>query len=84
MSEKFKTSFAARHSTYYIDQFIGLKSAGDMLNLGLFPNAKEITESYAMFEATRKLYPLVKHEEPATCIVIGDGVKPRTAGFLRS
>jgi len=83
MSEKFKTTSASRHSTYYIDQFLGLRSAGDMLNLGLFPNAKEITESYAMFEASRKIHDVMRHDDPDnTLIAIGDGVMPRTAALF--
>ncbi len=83
MAEAFKNSYAFQKRSYYVDQFIGLKAAGDMLNLGLFPNAKEITESFAMFEASRKLYPDFKHENgDVTLVCVGDGTKPRTAALF--
>lgn len=66
-----------RSSGYYIDKFIALRAASDMLQLKLFPNAKEITESYAMLEASRLLpYDFTKKE--VTIAVIGDGTRPRT------
>ncbi len=38
----------------YIEEFFKLnKSASDMLQLNVFPNAKEVTESYAAFNAVR-------------------------------
>ncbi|MDD4352708.1 MAG: hypothetical protein PHU71_07090 [Candidatus Gracilibacteria bacterium] len=38
----------------YMDEFIkNWKSASDLLILGIYPNAKEITESYAAFNCVR-------------------------------
>jgi hypothetical protein len=65
-----------------MDEFIQqYKSAGDMLILGIFPDAKEITESFGAFNAVRtklkKLYDL--NNPNITLISVGDGRTPRTA-----
>jgi hypothetical protein len=39
----------------YIDEFMRLASAPTMLELQLFPNAKEISETMAVWEAYRKV-----------------------------
>ena len=48
--------------------------------LKLFPNAKEITESMAVYNTVRKHlqkdFPL--NDSNITCLVVGDGYKPRT------
>jgi hypothetical protein len=66
----------------YLNNFIRLnKSAGDMLATGVFPNAKEITESFAAHNAVmRKLgcsVEMLKRLNPII-VVIGDGSTPRT------
>ncbi|CAF4573016.1 unnamed protein product, partial [Rotaria magnacalcarata] len=63
--------------------------------LGLFPNAKEITESYAVWAALRRFIfsrfeksssksidsiPSTDHRQNAI-IVVGDGMTPRTAAL---
>jgi hypothetical protein len=70
----------------YISQFVRLKCAGDLLNLGLFPNAKEITESMAARHAvfTHILKPLgLRKDDPNIAVaVIGDGHTPRTGALF--
>ena len=66
----------------YLDSFIRLnKSAKDMLGLEVFPNAKEITESYAAHQAVfHKLgisHEFLKRLNPVI-VVVGDGCTPRT------
>lgn len=76
------TSFekhAKRYHSYYINRFISMNCAVDMLRLGLFPNAKEITESYGAFEALCR-FPEYDVKNPTINIVcVGDGTTPRTA-----
>lgn len=83
-----ETKFEFKHIKYnarerYVDEFIGLRSAPDMLSLRLFPNGKEVTESMAAYNAARKyLFRWVKPTDRALCIAIGDGVSPRTGGLF--
>ena len=71
-------------SLRYLDEFIKLKCAPDLLLNHLFPNAKEITESMAAFNAYRKnlMFSYPPTEEHTTCLVIGDGVTPRTGAVF--
>jgi hypothetical protein len=70
-----------RPSLRYLDEFLGLKCAPDMLAQKLFPNAKEITESFGAYNAARAYnrrgFPL--SDPSIRCFVIGDGSTPRTA-----
>lgn len=65
----------------YLNEFIKLdQSASDMLHLGIFPNAKEITESYGAFNAVRTKLKQYKLGDPEVTVVsVGDGRTPRTA-----
>lgn len=63
----------------YIEEFVALKCASDMLDLGLFPNAKEITESFACYRAARNFVPFELSDPDVTVVVVGDGSTPRTA-----
>ncbi len=70
----------------YIDEFIRLKCAPDLLALGLFPNGKEITESMAAYAAVRQhlVQPgLVRWDDEGMMMVCtGDGHTPRTAALF--
>lgn len=66
-----------RYAGRYINRFMGMKAASDLLIRGLFPNAKEITESFAAVEACRHLP--VEWNEDITVVCVGDGHAPRTA-----
>jgi hypothetical protein len=66
----------------YADEFIKLKCAPDMINLKLFPNFKEITESFSAYNAARKYLWKIGYEpnDPTIwCFIVGDGSTPRTA-----
>lgn len=64
----------------YIEEFFKLnKSASDMLQLNVFPNAKEVTESYAAFNAVRNKLKSDLSDPNTTVICVGDGHTPRTA-----
>ncbi|GAB5367160.1 hypothetical protein AAMO2058_001205700 [Amorphochlora amoebiformis] len=68
----------------YIDEFLMTRCAGDLLDLKLYPNAKEVTESFSMFSAIRKhLKEDFDPKDPSiVCIVVGDGCTPRTAAMI--
>jgi len=67
----------------YIEEFFHLnKSAADMLMLGVFPDAKEVTESYAAFNAVRNKLKFDLSDPHVTAISVGDGHTPRTATLM--
>ena len=71
---------AAAGMLRYIGEFVTLKCAPDMLALKLFPNAKEISESFGAYEAVRRhLQELDLKDPDVTVIAVGDGATPRTA-----
>ena len=64
----------------YINEFIKLNlSAVDMLKNGIFPDAKEITESYGMFNAVHTKIKSDLNDPSVTLVSVGDGKQPRTA-----
>jgi hypothetical protein len=64
----------------YLGEFIGMSCAPDMLALRLFPNAKEISESFGAYDAVRYRLQEFKLNDPSvTVIAVGDGNTPRTA-----
>jgi hypothetical protein len=63
----------------YINEFMRLKCSADMLTLGLFPNAKEITESFGAYNAVRDFCDFDLGDNNVDLIAIGDGHTPRTA-----
>jgi len=80
-----KTIWAFNHGQYrYLNEFIKLnKSGSDMLHLGLFPDAKEITESYGALNAVRtKLKQYDFNDPTVTLVSVGDGTTPRTAALF--
>jgi hypothetical protein len=68
----------------YINQFMGLKCAPDLLARDLFPNAKEITESLAAFHAVKKNFQRDDGfwKKDNKVYVVGDGETPRTASLF--
>lgn len=70
-------------SARYFDEFVNLRCAPDLLSYGLFPNAKEITESMAAFHAWRKYFRFLDPGDPDISVcVVGDGSTPRTAALF--
>ncbi|ETW05749.1 hypothetical protein, variant 1 [Aphanomyces invadans] len=75
-------------SLRYLDEFVGdLTCSAQMLAWGLFPDAKEVTETMGVFNAIRKLG--LHEKDTATpdgmldgIVVVGDGVTPRTAAMF--
>lgn len=65
----------------YLDELFSLKCAGDIAHF--FPNAKEVTESFTVFNAVRKVLGSKTFGDPSIlCVCPGDGSKPRTAAVF--
>ncbi|KAG7387115.1 hypothetical protein PHYPSEUDO_014635 [Phytophthora pseudosyringae] len=77
-------------SLRYLNEFVGkLHCAPALLQHGLFPDAKEVTESMALFNAVRRYIEpkdkgesLEKNDKHDGIVVVGDGNTPRTAGMF--
>jgi hypothetical protein len=69
-------------SLRYLDEILKVKCGPDLLALGIFPNAKEITESFAAFQVVRRQMMDRLGDENGLCIVIGDGNTPRTGATI--
>ena len=65
----------------YLNEFLNLKCAPDLLLMKLFPNVKEITESFATYRAFLYHFDrsLPLHDKDTILISVGDGRTPRTA-----
>lgn len=64
----------------YLNRFVTAKCAPDLLAMKMFPNAKEVTETYGMVEASAKIGEGFEWNNPNVCLIaVGDGHKPRTA-----
>ena len=67
----------------YLDEFIKQwQSASDLLILGIYPNAKEITESYAAFNCVRTKLKYDLSDPNCAVVCVGDGRSPRTAALF--
>lgn len=77
-----KISKNGNYSRYYVERFIGMKCAVDLLSLRMFPNAKEVTESFGCFEGVvNNIEDDLKNEE-INIVCVGDGHTPRTAAMF--
>lgn len=69
-----------RPSLRYLDEFLSLKCAPDLLAWGVYPNVKEISESFAAFAAVRReLGEKRLSDDKVIVYCVGDGSTPRTA-----
>lgn len=70
----------------YVNEFLGLKCAPDLLTAKLFPDSKEVSESQGCFYAIRNhILPHIKMTEADSDIVVvvpGDGKQPRTGALI--
>lgn len=66
----------------YLDEFMRLRAAVDLLQLGVFPNGKEITESMGAFQAVRRHVPFRLSDPDVVCFCVGDGSTPRTGALM--
>lgn len=60
----------------YMTEYLRLPP--DLYRWGLFPNAKELTESFGAYAATRKHVPFALNDPSVVCLCVGDGRRPRT------
>ena len=71
-------------NTRYLDQFFKLHAAPNLV--ALFPNPKEVTESFGALEGIRHLQKMElcpsMHDPEVTVIVPGDGHVPRTGALI--
>lgn len=70
----------------HVDEFLMSGAAQHLLSLGLFPDAKEISESMAAFLAVRQHMPgLWDLQDPSIlCACIADGHTPRTGAVMHA
>jgi len=75
-----------KQSLTYLDRFLKLKCASDLIELKLFPNVKEISESFAMLEAIKQHVPgafdNLGNSDFTKVYVVGDGSTPRTGALV--
>merc|ERR1719242_515792 len=82
-----------RHLFRYIDEFLSLKCAEDLIAHKIYPNGKEITESFSVLHALRTYLNASSKDlssdwdyhfenSKVTAVVIGDGATPRIASLL--
>lgn len=74
-------------SAKYINRFISLNSLEEFGRYKLFPNVKEVTESFGMYHAVTKYVcctdpDINTKNRNVRVFVVGDGVTPRTAGLF--
>lgn len=68
-----------RASLRYISELLQLRCGPDLLALDVFPNAKEITESFGAFNAVRNHLKDWDLADPGiACLAVADGKSPRT------
>lgn len=66
----------------YLSELFRLRCAADIFKLRLFPNPKEVTESFAAYEAVRSRLAArgwALGDSGITMVAVGDGSTPRTA-----
>lgn len=70
----------------YIQRYFHLNSSAEMQAMNLFPNIKEITESFGIFNAIENYliptFNLDRKINNTICFVVGDGSTPRTASVI--
>lgn len=71
-----------KDSLRYLHRFLHLKCAPELIRLNIFPNVKEITESFAAYHAVVNRLKIPAKDGDFTAIVVGDGTTPRTAALL--
>lgn len=77
------TLHIASPSRRYMDEFICLKCAPDLLAAKVFPNSKEVTESMAAFNAVRRELGATSFgDRNITLLDVACGARPRTAALF--
>lgn len=76
------TVWVQKPTTRYFDDFMRLKCGPDLLRLRLYPNGKELTESFAMYRGIVKLVGAQRLSEPITLVDVGCGKQPRNGALF--
>ncbi|CAK0792130.1 unnamed protein product, partial [Prorocentrum cordatum] len=71
-------------SSRYLSELLGLACGPELLRLRLYPDAKELTESFAAFRAVREHLgsAFSPGDASVTVVCVGDGSCPRTAALF--
>lgn len=69
-------------TTRYVDQFLRLRCREELADNELFPNTKELTESFAAADAVLHKVGLSPGDQGVVAVVVGDGSTPRTAATV--
>lgn len=69
-------------SLRYIDFFLKLNCATELVSTGFYPNGKEISETQGAFEAVRHKLKLDYKDSSVAVVVVGDGYNPRTGYYI--
>jgi hypothetical protein len=69
-------------TTRYVDQLLSSRCREELIMNRVFPNAKEVTESFAAVDAARRWAAVGFDDDDVTAVVVGDGSTPRTAATL--
>lgn len=88
MADNIKLEYSTERATVevplptlkYIDDLMHLKCSPELMASGVFPNAKEVTESFGAYWAAHKLrdHGFSLGDPNVLCVVVGDGNSPRT------
>lgn len=70
-------------SIRYLDEFIGLKCAVDLLIAGIYPDVKEITEAFGAYHAVTHCRRLINLGDPSVQLfAVADGATPRCGALF--
>lgn len=72
-------------SNRYIDEFLDLECGPELMMKDIFPNSKEISESYAVYNAVRNETNrtfIELDDEEINVFSVGDGSTPRTSALF--
>lgn len=69
------------YNRYYIERFMGMRCAPDLLLHRMYPNAKEVTESFGCYEAAINNLSYSPSDK-VNVVCVGDGHTPRTAAMF--
>ena len=77
-SKSTQTIVVRKPSIGYLDELCRLRCGGDLLEMDVFPNAKEITESFGAYEAVWRYLDVDRNDPDVHVYCVGDGTTPRT------
>lgn len=77
--KQMRTDVAHIGTLRYLNEFVRLRCSLDLLDLRLFPDMKEVTESFAAYAAARDRLGLRLDDPSVVMVAVGDGHTPRTA-----